>query len=124
MNAQKDSLYGILNHQVSQINDLQNSNNMKTYKLITLESDYDKLSMENKNLNLRIDNLTHTTKVNSEIMKKTIEELNTHQLKVLNLSLSLQKYNTIPISAVKNPTKNLSDEKLKKSLDKVGFVFY
>jgi chemotaxis protein MotB len=124
LNVQKDSLYGVLNYQISQINEFQNANNMKTYKLLALESDVSKLSLENKNLNQRIDNLTLTSKVNAEIMKKTIEELNTQQLKVLNLSLALQKYDTLQISAVKNPTRKLSDEKLKKSLEKVGFVFY
>ena len=53
-----------------------------------------------------------------------LEELEVKNLKVLNLSLALQKQDSLNIHLVKRTKQNISDKKLKKSLEKLGFVFY
>jgi len=78
----------------------------------------------NADLIKRIDELSASNKVNVDIMKKLLEEAETQHLKVLNLSLALQKQDSLNIHLVKRSKKNISDQKLKKSLEKLGFVFY
>ncbi len=75
-------------------------------------------------LSKRITDLHNSNSVNAEIIKKMLEELEVKNLKVLNLSLALQKQDSLNIHLVKRTRKNISDKKLKKSLEKLGFVFY
>lgn len=78
----------------------------------------------NDDLNKRIDVLHNSNAVNADIIKKMLEELEVKNLKVLNLSLALQKQDSLNIHLVKRTKQNISDKKLKKSLEKLGFVFY
>ena len=96
-------------------------------KDLTIKSMEDNLSFvktTNADLSKRMDDLSLSNKVNVEIMKKLLEEAETQHLKVLNLSLALQKQDSLNIHLVKRSKKNISDQKLKKSLEKLGFVFY
>jgi chromosome segregation ATPase len=78
----------------------------------------------NDELTKRVADLHNSNNVNAEIIKKMLEELESKNLKVLNLSLALQKQDSLNIHLVKRTKQNISDKKLKKSLEKLGFVFY
>ncbi|MBK9736965.1 MAG: hypothetical protein IPO92_19250 [Saprospiraceae bacterium] len=78
----------------------------------------------NADLSKRMDDLSLSNKVNVDIMKKLLEEAEIQHLKVLNLSLALQKQDSLNIHLVKRSKKNISEQKVKKSLEKLGFVFY
>ncbi|MBK9256677.1 MAG: hypothetical protein IPM42_14410 [Saprospiraceae bacterium] len=96
----------------------------KAEKIKNQEENISYLKSSNKILNERVDALTGSAKVNADIMKKLLEDLENQNLKVLNLSLALEKQDSTNISSVKKTKKNMSDEKLRKSLEKLGFVFY
>ena len=124
INTINDSLHHLIQIKSFMIYDLDNKSKQQTLKITNFESELFSKSLEIKNLNKRIEELTLATKINADIMKRTFEELNNQNLKVLNLSLALQKHDTLNPSSVKKTSNNLTDEKLKKSLEKVGFVFY
>ncbi|HLO55983.1 MAG TPA: hypothetical protein VK169_16945 [Saprospiraceae bacterium] len=89
-----------------------------------LEDDLIFVKSSNTELSKRTDELSASNKMNVDIMKKLLEDSELQHLKVLNLSLALQKQDSLNIHLVKRTKKNISDEKLKKSLEKLGFVFY
>lgn len=89
-----------------------------------LEDDLIFVKSSNAELSKRTDELSASNKINVDIMKKLLEDSELQHLKVLNLSLALQKQDSLNIHLVKRTKKNISDEKLKKSLEKLGFVFY
>lgn len=106
------------------IRSLEKESKYKDEKMDDLRNENKVVSEMNTNLNKRNDDLTASTKVNADIVKKILEELELQNLKVLNLSLALEKQDSLNIHLVKRTKKNLSDKKLKKSLEKLGFVFY
>lgn len=119
-----DSLTSLLYQQSLRISKMESNYQFQSEKLERCKADYLVMEQENQKLVLQSETMVQISKINADIMKKTMEDLNTQQLKVLNLSLALQRYDSLQISAVKKPKKQLSEEKLKRSLEKVGFVFY
>ncbi|MBK8700735.1 MAG: hypothetical protein IPN29_14830 [Saprospiraceae bacterium] len=93
-------------------------------KIKGLQENVDFVKTTNADLTKRIDDLYNTNNVNADIIKKMLEEMEIKNLKVLNLSLALQKQDSLNIHLVKRTKKNISDKKVKKSLEKLGFVFY
>ncbi|MBK9734089.1 MAG: hypothetical protein IPO92_03610 [Saprospiraceae bacterium] len=89
-----------------------------------LENGFQFAKKNNDNLTERISDLSGSTKVNADIMKRTLEELELQNQKVLGLSLAMEKKDSLNILLVKKAKKKMSDKKLKKSLEKLGFVFY
>jgi chemotaxis protein MotB len=116
-------------HNENQLKD-QKMESMKKEDLlkdVTIKSMEDNLSFvknTNAELSKRMDDLSLSNKVNVDIMKKLLEEAEMQHLKVLNLSLALQKQDSLNIHLVKRSKKNISEQKVKKSLEKLGFVFY
>ncbi len=103
---------------------LQNEVRLREEQLKTAEENTSFVKASNDELSKRITDLHNSNSVNAEIIKKMLEELEVKNLKVLNLSLALQKQDSLNIHLVKRTRKNISDKKLKKSLEKLGFVFY
>ncbi|HMS98968.1 MAG TPA: hypothetical protein PKA12_09490 [Saprospiraceae bacterium] len=106
------------------INALQNDLLMKDELIKASENNTAFVKEANEDLNKRITDLHNSNAVNADIIKKMLEELEVKNLKVLNLSLALQKQDSLNIHLVKRTKQNISDKKLKKSLEKLGFVFY
>lgn len=106
------------------INSLQNELLMKDELIKASENNTAFVKEANEDLNKRITDLHNSNAVNADIIKKMLEELEVKNLKVLNLSLALQKQDSLNIHLVKRTKQNISDKKLKKSLEKLGFVFY
>lgn len=106
------------------INSLQNELLMKDDLIKASENNTAFVKEANEDLNKRITDLHNSNAVNADIIKKMLEELEVKNLKVLNLSLALQKQDSLNIHLVKRTKQNISDKKLKKSLEKLGFVFY
>ncbi|MBK7009869.1 MAG: hypothetical protein IPH36_15165 [Saprospiraceae bacterium] len=106
------------------INSLQNELVMKDELIKASENNTTFVKEANEDLNKRITDLHTSNAVNADIIKKMLEELEVKNLKVLNLSLALQKQDSLNIHLVKRTKQNISDKKLKKSLEKLGFVFY
>jgi chemotaxis protein MotB len=96
----------------------------KDEKIREIEDNLIFVKTSNVDLSKRMDELSTSNKLNVDIMKKLLEEAEVQHLKVLNLSLALQKQDSLNIHLVKRTKKNISDKKLKKSLEKLGFVFY
>ena len=96
----------------------------KDDKIRDIENNLTFVKTSNDELTKRIDDLSTTNKLNVDIMKKLLEDAEVQHLKVLNLSLALQKQDSLNIHLVKRTKKNISDQKIKKSLEKLGFVFY
>lgn len=69
------------------------------------------------------DILIDTNKRYSEITKSLIENLENQNLKVLNLSLALQKQDSVNVNRVKKTKSEITEQKYKKALEKLGFVF-
>lgn len=106
------------------INSLHNDLLMKDELIKASENNTAFVKEANEDLNKRITDLHNSNAVNADIIKKMLEELEVKNLKVLNLSLALQKQDSLNIHLVKRTKQNISDKKLKKSLEKLGFVFY
>ena len=106
------------------INSLQSELTMKDELIKASENNTAFVKESNEDLNKRITDLHNSNAVNADIIKKMLEELEVKNLKVLNLSLALQKQDSLNIHLVKRTKQNISDKKLKKSLEKLGFVFY
>lgn len=96
----------------------------KDEKIKDIEDNLIFVKSSNAELTKRVDELSTSNKINVDIMKKLLEDAELQHLKVLNLSLALQKQDSLNIHLVKRTKKNISDQKLKKSLEKLGFVFY
>lgn len=96
----------------------------KEARLKDMEAHLGFVKSSNEELTKRIDGLSASNKVNVDIMKKLLEEQEVQQLKVLNLSLALQKQDSLNIHLVKKSKRNISDDKLKRTLEKLGFVFF
>lgn len=78
----------------------------------------------NQDLSNQVDQLHHANQSNAELMQKMLEEMELKNLKVLNLSLALQQQDSMNIHLVKKTRSKISEKKLRKSLEKLGFVFY
>jgi chemotaxis protein MotB len=102
----------------------KNENKLKDERVKDLEKHIDFIKSSNQELTNRVDGLSASNKVNVDIMKKLLEEQEIQQLKVLNLSLALQKQDSLNIHLVKKSKRNISDDKLKRTLEKLGFVFF
>jgi chemotaxis protein MotB len=103
---------------------MQKEDLLKEATIKSLEDHLTFVKTTNNDLSKRMDDLSLSNKVNVDIMKKLLEEAEIQHLKVLNLSLALQKQDSLNIHLVKRSKKNISDQKLKKSLEKLGFVFF
>lgn len=103
---------------------LQNEVRLREEQLKVASESAAFVKASNEELSKRVTDLHNSNNVNAEIIKKMLEELEVKNLKVLNLSLALQKQDSLNIHLVKRTKKNISDKKLKKSLEKLGFVFY
>ena len=106
------------------INALQNELLMKDELIKASENNTAFVKEANEDLNKEITEHHNPNALNADIIKKMLEELEVKNLKVLNLSLALQKQDSLNIHLVKRTKQNISDKKLKKSLEKLGFVFY
>jgi chemotaxis protein MotB len=107
------------------IESLQKEHIYKDEKINSLETNLVETKNNNEQLSKRVDEMYVAGKVNVDIMKKMMEESENQNLKILNLSLALQKQDSLNIHLVKRAKKKkVSDEKIKKSLEKLGFVFY
>lgn len=114
----------VINNKEAIIQMQEQDNSYKSDKIRSLEENVAYLRSNNKLLNERIDVLTESSKLNTGIVKKLLEDLENQNLKVLNLTLAMEKQDSLNIQSVKKTKKNMSDEKLRKSLEKLGFVFY
>ena len=76
-----------------------------------------------EDLNNKNDNLIDANKRYSDITKSLIENLENQNLKVLNLALSLQKQDSLNVRSVHKTNREISEQKYKKALEKLGFVF-
>ncbi|MBK7524213.1 MAG: hypothetical protein IPN49_17490 [Saprospiraceae bacterium] len=103
---------------------MQKEDLLKEATIKSLEDHLTFVKTTNNDLSKRMDDLSLSNKVNVDIMKKLLEEAEIQHLKVLNLSLAIQKQDSLNIHLVKRSKKNISDQKLKKSLEKLGFVFF
>jgi hypothetical protein len=99
-------------------------NKEKDERLKALDSHLSSVKSSNDELLKRIEGLSSSNIVNVGIMKKLLEDQEIQQLKVLNLSLALQKQDSLNIHLVKKSKTIISDDKLKKTLEKLGFVFF
>lgn len=106
------------------IETLKKEHLFKDEKILHIEDDLTFVKTSNAELTKRMDELTTSNKLNVDVMKKLLEDAEVQHLKVLNLSLALQKQDSLNIHLVKRTKKNISDQKIKKSLEKLGFVFY
>lgn len=106
------------------IETMKKEHSFKDEKIRDIENNLIFVKTSNVDLSKRMDELSTSNKLNVDIMKKLLEEAEVQHLKVLNLSLALQKQDSLNIHLVKRTKKNISDKKLKKSLEKLGFVFY
>ncbi len=106
------------------IESCKNENRHKDTRLKDMEEHLNFAKSSSEELTKRIEGLSASNKVNVDIMKKLLEEQEVQQLKVLNLSLALQKQDSLNIHLVKKSKRNISDEKLKRTLEKLGFVFF
>ena len=96
----------------------------KNDKIKDLEREL-KFALEtNEVYNNTIVDISGTTKVNAEIMGKTLQELTEKNAAILELTSSMNKKDSLNIVLVKKVKKKLSDRKLKRSLEKLGFVTY
>jgi hypothetical protein len=57
------------------------------------------------------------------ITKNLLSELEIQQLKVMNLTLAVNRQDSSNIHLIKKAKKEMSDKKYKKALEKLGFVF-
>lgn len=96
----------------------------KNETIVMLNKNIDFVNEVNNKLDVRINELSASNKVNTQIMEKMVVDLEHQNLKVLNLTLALQRKDSVNIQLVKQSRKNVSDKKVKKSLEKLGFVFY
>ena len=103
---------------------MKKEHSFKDEKIRDIENNLIFVKTSNVDLSKRMDELSTSNKLNVDFMKKLLEEAEVQHLKVLNLSLALQKQDSLNIHLVKRTKKNISDKKLKKSLEKLGFVFY
>lgn len=106
------------------IESMKKENRLKDETIQNMENNLSFVKTTNVDLSKRMDDLSTSNKINIDIMKKLLEDAEVQHLKVLNLSLALQKQDSLNIHLVKRTKKNISDQKLKKSLEKLGFVFY
>lgn len=83
------------------INSLQNELVMKDELIKASENNTTFVKEANEDLNKRITDLHTSNAVNADIIKKMLEELEVKNLKVLNLSLALQKQDSLNIHLVK-----------------------
>ncbi|MBP8726266.1 MAG: hypothetical protein KBF37_01265 [Saprospiraceae bacterium] len=120
----RDSLSSIVYKQTLRVKELEHTVNDQEQKIGSSIVEVQTLTTEVSRLTKWVDDLSQTCKTNAEIMRRTMDDLNTQQLKVLNLSLALQRFDSMQISSVKRAKKQLSEEKIRRSLEKVGFVFY
>jgi hypothetical protein len=57
------------------------------------------------------------------ITKNLLSDLEVQYLKVLNLSIALERQDSLNIHLVKKVKREMSDKKYKRALEKLGFVF-
>lgn len=57
------------------------------------------------------------------ITKNLLSDLEVQHLKVLNLSIALERQDSLNIHLVKKVKREMSDKKYKRALEKLGFVF-
>lgn len=106
------------------IESLEKDNDNKKDKIKDLDRELKFVRETNEVLNKTIEDISGTTKVNAEIMGKTLEELANKNSAILDLTASLNKKDSLNVVLVKRVKKKLSDRKLKRSLEKLGFVTY
>jgi chemotaxis protein MotB len=106
------------------IESVKNECKLKDDRIKDLDQQLSFVKTSNEDLIKRIDGLSNSNNVNIEIMKKLLEDQEVEQLKVLNLSLALQKQDSLNIHLVKKSKRKISDDKLKRTLEKLGFVFF
>ena len=87
------------------INSLQSELTMKDELIKASENNTAFVKESNEDLNKRITDLHNSNAVSADIIKKMLED-------------------SLNIHLVKRTKQNISDKKLKKSLEKLGFVFY
>jgi hypothetical protein len=69
------------------------------------------------------EDLLKTNKSYGELTKNLVENLENQNLRVLNLALALEKSDTSKVAQVRKSKRELTDQKYKKALEKLGFVF-
>jgi chemotaxis protein MotB len=128
--SSKDSV----NH-VLQVLDRELTNSKEENKILKAElaykaekiNDFDSrvvfLMKTNELLTEQIANLSSSTKVNANIMKRTIEELSLQSQKISLLSYNISKKDSLNVLLVKKIKRKMTDKKLSKSLEKLGFIF-
>lgn len=95
----------------------------KSGRIDDLKSQVDKLYIENEAFTRKNDELIHSNSVYAGITRNLIVELEVQHLKVMNLTLALNRKDSINVHLVKKAKKEMSDKKYKKALEKLGFVF-
>lgn len=103
---------------------LEKENDSKKEKIKDLDRELKFARENNEVLNKTIQDISGTTKVNAEIMGKTLQELADKNSAIMDLTASLNKKDSLNVVLVKRVKKKLSDRKLKRSLEKLGFVTY
>lgn len=112
-----------INHQLEKVNLLQREIAGKSMHITDLQNEMERVKQENVSCLERNAELTHTQSVYAGITRNLISDLEVQQLKVMNLTLALERMDSLNIHLVKKSKKELSDKKYKKALEKLGFVF-
>ena len=112
-----------ITHQHEKVNLLQREIAGKSTHIADLQTEMERVKQENVSCLERNEELTHTQSVYAGITRNLISDLEVQQLKVINLTLALERMDSLNIHLVKKSKKELSDKKYKKALEKLGFVF-
>lgn len=95
----------------------------KSERISDLKSQVDMLYTENEAFTRKNDELIHSNSVYAGITRNLLVELEVQHLKVMNLTLALNRKDSLNVHLVKKAKQEMSDKKYKKALEKLGFVF-
>lgn len=112
-----------LAHQQEKVSMLNRELTGKSSHITDLQNELDEVKQENLSYASKNESLSHAQSVYAGITRTLISELEMQQLKVMNLTLAMERMDSLNIHLVKKSKKELSDKKYKKALEKLGFVF-
>ncbi len=112
-----------LRHQ-EEINDLLKSETkLKEDRLFELTAELKSVQQEKEIIAKSNETLIQSNSTYVGITKTLLSDLELQHLKVLNLSIALERQDSLNIHLVKKVKREMSDKKYKRALEKLGFVF-
>lgn len=102
---------------------LTKETNKNSDYILGLKQEMEVLRNEKSAVDFKNEELIKTQGVFAGITKNLLSELEMSQLKVMNLTLALERTDSLNIHLVKKAKKEISEKKYKKALEKLGFVF-